>query len=231
MATLQRQNTSISQRIFLPVQQIVSENTQQNAFGETTELGFKMPKAQHSDNQISPALDFTSFNGTAGLKHPVSNMEIKDYYLVNPAFSNDQLSENCIPSHSSKHDYVSSSINYPGMMCKGTNFMKQSDMIVSSALRTPTQSRILTNADIKTNQRSQNQGSIQYPDEIRNNGMISVWDNTNRIKKSCVTDKSHFPIFDVPVPELLENNRMDHSMVNSRDVMRHYSASQNDGVF
>ena len=219
MSTLQKQNTQIDHHNFLPVQRLVLDSTVDPKFNQmhgTTELGFKIPNVKHSDSQISPALDFQKFNPTNGLRYPVSNMSINDYYLINPAFS----------QNPDNPQYNPSEYEYPGMMTKSSHFHKQSDVVLSDSLRTPAQSRILTNAQAAKLDHSNRQHTpIQYPDEIKTHANHHVWDNNNRIKKSCSDiHTNNFSTFNLPVPHLIENNRISNIMVNSRDVMRNVNS-------
>ena len=234
MSTIQLQNKQIAQRLFLPLQKLVAHNDF-DPYKEDgpTELNFKLQITRHSpeDGEFSPALDYTKFNGTSGMKHPVSNTGITDYYMENPVFdvSNSSGSPECVTGDIPIKDVMpiehTGSVDYPGMMCRSTHFKRQSELVISNALRTPTHSR--SSPGNLEPQSAAQQGNVHYANEITipTNGPVTVWDNNNRVRRSCskIPDiDATLPAFDVLVPKIIGNNRINNSGigVNSRDLTR-----------
>ena len=220
--SLQQQNTAISQRLFVPLHKLVADNViDPYTNNGSTELQFKIPKTHNSNEELNPALDFTQFNGTAGMKHPVSNKQITNYFFECPITEMPGSDLQACTTPNGAHPGMDS-IDYPGMMCKGTNFKKQSEIVISNALRTPTQSRTLDHSQDPTKQGNLSQQTpIHYPNEIdMSSNNQQVWDNNLRDKKSCYSNTPWANnIFDVPVPKLLDDDRP-FVRINSRDVVR-----------
>ena len=227
MATLQAQNTSIEDRLFAPLQKLAINSAHEfpeiNSSG-ATELEFKIKNSQHPPTaDILPALDFQQFNGTSGLKQPVSNKSITNYYIDNPVselWNTESTQTECNTSGSNN----GVSLEYPGMLCKGTNFKKQSEMAISNALRTPTNSRtqiplddVYDNSNCNTQQR--HLIGEYLPSNITSTDP-HIWDNTNRQKKSCEQNKDAVNLFGVTTPSLIEDFRLREIMRNSRDEAR-----------
>ena len=174
----------------MPLHKLVADNVVDPYTNNgSTELQFKIPKTLNSNEELNPALDFTQFNGTAGMKHNVSNEQITNYFLESPITEMPGSDLQACTTPNDAHPGMDS-IDYPGMMCKGTNFKKQSEIVISNALRTPTQSRTLHNSQDPTKQGNLSQQTqTHYPNEIdMSSNNQQVWDNNLRDKKSCYSN-------------------------------------------
>ena len=213
MTTLQAQNRIIEQRLFEPIQKLATESNNYPELNRVTELEFKIQKSKHFDPNYmdnDPSLNFQAFNGTSGMKQPISNKSLYNYYIRDPA---SQLWHT-----EAARETTAVSLQYPGMQQKDTHF-PESEIVVSNALRMQSRSR--------THNPEENvyhQQPIHYDNEIHTNDP-NIWDNNNRIKKSCEHDilKKAVDIFDIQTPALHQHQFLtppNGVLLNSRDLIR-----------
>lgn len=205
MATIQEQNVEIEQRIFQPVQKLVTDSDR-----NFTEVSLRGKVPEHELGLINPDVEFleniSKYNGTLRMKQTLSNRYINDYSLYKVdynAFTDKECPQSGLGN------------------CNGVRFKDGDEVVIENSLRTPILSR---DGDGKE-YRVSNDKSNSVSSSRLTSGEFS-FNEQDRTKKSCKNDdEKRWPDqFNISVPEVQDSVYLTNGLgVNTREQMRKYA--------
>ena len=211
---LEKQDNEIQQHIFQPVQQMIINSTS----NINTELALGPAATQHELGLINPEIAFNNdykYEGTAKMKQKLSNRYINDYNLYK--YDPNALNSDCVDS---------------GTNCDGSRlipYAKSDIVVVENSLRYQASERDLYNEPVTAPDQKQKQIN-EIIKEQKFDASYPMFGTDFRQKKSCMNNKEFINIFDITVPQVIDDFVLDDTIINSREYVRSIS-DNNSGVF